>query len=559
MAAILDWSNKIITGGYNYSGQIAYDGTYVWFLDHASNNTKTLYRFRHSTKTLVGPNGVGTGGVATQGQSTAQASFIVTDGTTLAVGTWEWVEFYSCATMAYLGKVAGSTNTTGYGTNYSAFDGTHFWVSSFFPSQAMHKITMAGGVTTLGNALPRMAAFCYANGYMWCTPGSNSAFTGIAHKMSLNGTVVFSVPLGNLSGYGCVALAYDSIRDEMILSLTGGEYLRMRCSDGAYIKPDGTVSATAQGSVMGATPYPNQCILNSGVGIIAVGDQIWVGGHGASVLGYSMQRRNANTGNASALWYKSLVHGVSDFKFVGTTLYASLGSPQYWAQAGLMWTEIEGTIPNLTDISPGLTPQHISLTFDNPVTATAPTLGPAAGELGVSGTTQISPTQVDVACVITPVPPRITTAKANTSGVDLVFDRPVDVGATPDYGTTVNNLRVVLAAPLSATEVQLAATVTSGTYEWLATPVVVTGVGVLPHVVTAWSESNTTFVLIFNEAVIESSAVNIANYAISPALDIISIEKMDSTTYRMHTSQQTGNTTYYVTLTGVIDPANNPI
>jgi hypothetical protein len=69
----------------------------------------------------------------------------------------------------------------------------------------------------------------------------------------------------------------------------------------------------------------------------------------------------------------------------------------------------------------------------------------------------------------------------------------------------------------------------------------------------------TTFVLIFNEDVTESSATNISNYAISPALDIISISKINSTTYEMTTSQQTANTAYHVTLTGVIDRANNPI
>ena len=146
---------------------------------------------------------------------------------------------------------------------------------------------------------------------------------------------------------------------------------------------------------MGATPYPNQCTLNSGLGIIAVGDQIWVGGFGATVLGYSMQRRNANTGDATGLWLKSLPHGVSDFKLVGTTLYASLGSPQYWAPAGLMWTEIEGAVPKLTDVSPGVGP-HISLTFDNPVGITGPTLGPKVGPVTVNGATQVDSTHIDL-------------------------------------------------------------------------------------------------------------------------------------------------------------------
>lgn len=214
-----------------------------------------------------------------------------------------------------------------------------------------------------------------------------------------------------------------------------------------------------------------------------------------------------------------------------------------------------GPPPTLIEINPS--GDGLNVVFDSPVNVGTPTFGAPTVKLSVAGASQVSGDTLHA--TVNPGALSILTAKANANGIDLVFDGLVAVGATPDYGTTVNNVRVVTATPLSTTEVQLFTTVVSGTYEWLATPVVVTGVGVLPHVVAAWAESNTTFVLIFNEAVVESSAVNIANYAITPALDIISIEKMDSTTYRMHTSQQTGNTTYYVTLTGVIDPANNPI
>jgi hypothetical protein len=155
--------------------------------------------------------------------------------------------------------------------------------------------------------------------------------------------------------------------------------------------------------------------------------------------------------------------------------------------------------------------------------------------------------------------PKIVTAKANANGIDLAFDKAVDLAATPDYGTMVNNLRVNTATPLSTTEVQLFTSVSSNTYEWLSTPQTVTGVGVLPYVVTAYARDNTSFVLIFSEDVTESSATNPANYVITPALDIVSIVKLNSTTYAMNTSQQTANTAYHITLTGVIDRANNPI
>jgi hypothetical protein len=150
-------------------------------------------------------------------------------------------------------------------------------------------------------------------------------------------------------------------------------------------------------------------------------------------------------------------------------------------------------------------------------------------------------------------------AKANANGIELVFDVPTTLSGAIDYGTLFNNLKVNYATLTNPTTVQLWLAVSSNTYEWLPAPINVTGVGQLPYVVTAYSRDNTTFVLIFSEDVTESSATNVANYSIAPALDVVSIVKLNSTTYAMTTSQQTANTAYHVTLTGVIDRANNPI
>jgi hypothetical protein len=85
------------------------------------------------------------------------------------------------------------------------------------------------------------------------------------------------------------------------------------------------------------------------------------------------------------------------------------------------------------------------------------------------------------------------------------------------------------------------------------------GLGATPYVTTAYADSGESFVLIFSEEVTESSATNPAHYGIVPALDIFSITKVNATTYRMVTSVQTSGVSYQVTLTGVLDKANNPI
>jgi hypothetical protein len=158
------------------------------------------------------------------------------------------------------------------------------------------------------------------------------------------------------------------------------------------------------------------------------------------------------------------------------------------------------------------------------------------------------------------VPRVLNAAKADTTGILLDFDGPVDLSGTIDYGTSVNGLRINSGSQPTADSVHLVPSYgIGGTSEWVPTPLSVTGVGVTPFVSTAYALNSTTFVLIFSEEVTEASATNIGNYAISPALDIHGITKVDTLTYHMATSLQTANTTYHVTLTGVLDRANNPI
>lgn len=57
--------------------------------------------------------------------------------------------------------------------------------------------------------------------------------------------------------------------------------------------------------------------------------------------------------------------------------------------------------PNLIAVDPGAGP-HLSLTFDNPVGITGPTIGAAAAGVAVTGATQVSETQIDLELAIAP-------------------------------------------------------------------------------------------------------------------------------------------------------------
>jgi hypothetical protein len=561
-AASYDLAWLQLGGASSVFSNLFYDGTYVWFTTYNPGDGSydhRLWKMRHSDKALIKPDGT-VGNTTNASQIFTNLSgypvALVSNGTNLVLTHGNGFNnnagrVFLCSNMSDVQNIPSGgypTSPARNGILYNGifyFPGTNSSIVAINPSGWGVSIVYTSPQGVTGSS----SFMCQYGGYVYLC---NEAM-GVEKIQISNWTRVWVRPSISANG-----VTYDPIRDEVWLSTATAEALRIRGSDGAILNRTAAVDTLVNSVINSGTG--DSKVATGGNGILCYGDVLYGAESGAPTR--AIQRRSTSPtvvdgygAKSGAYWY-NIAQPARPQIVAGSTIYFSMGGV-----ANIGWLESDTAapvIPNLTDVSPGTGP-HISLTFDNMVTATAPTLGPASGELGVSGASQISPTQVDIACVVTPVPPKITTARANTSGIDLIFDKAVDLGATPDYGTTVGNLKVVTAAPVGATEVQLYTTVTSGTYEWLSTPIVVTGVGVLPHVVAAWAESNTTFVLIFNEAVIESSAINIANYAISPALDIISIEKMDSITYRMHTSQQTGNTTYYVTLTGVIDPANNPI
>lgn len=612
---LFDWTyTDSLIDSSGMGGQIATDGTYIWMCVRNSGATwKRLYRFRHSDKKFIKPNGtIGDPAVDAYVSLTAYADdcCVVTDGTYVLIGnTWE-TKVYRCSDMSFVTQIGTNGNGFSSWCHTACYDGTYFWTTGQNPYY-LNRITPGTWAVTSYNPSNQMSSGVITDGTdLWLIGGP---YQGLLRKVSKTGTSLLTV-VNSGAGEQSWTATYDPVRGEVWFTGGSFESCRVRASDGAFINAAGSVVATFALAKINATTLPNDSWITSTGGCIVADGHFYVGGSGTGVGSYkSMQRRNTTNGYGAGLWYQNLLQCISSFITVNTTIYASFGvQGGAWGWTGLFYTDFTTPSPTLLEANPsgnGLnvvfdstislgSPTYgapttllavtgsstnsssslhlvvepvapelttaaangtgIDLVFDKPVDiAAVPSYGGIANNLQVTLAAPVSGTEIQLTA--NAIAPKITTAKANVDGVDLVFDRPVSLGTTPDYGTTVGNLKINTAAALSSTETQLYATVTGNTYEWLSAPIAVTGVGVLPYVVTAWAESNTTFVLIFSEAVVESSAVNIANYAIAPALDIISIEKVDSTTYRMHTSQQTGNTNYSVTLTGVIDPANNPI
>jgi hypothetical protein len=91
---------------------------------------------------------------------------------------------------------------------------------------------------------------------------------------------------------------------------------------------------------------------------------------------------------------------------------------------------IAGQVPaptgaaNLIAIAPGTGP-HLSLTFNNPVGITGPTIGSAVDNLGVSGATQVSPTEIDLVCNIAILSTTLVSAIAYSGRIVLTFNKAV--------------------------------------------------------------------------------------------------------------------------------------
>jgi hypothetical protein len=564
MGVLFDWEGHNWVEGAGITSYPATDGTYVWFVARNSGQTYyRLFRLRHSDKALIKPDGsVGdftnayvdlpgggwgndTIGLATDG------NYVFVTGQTVGMSAYRCSDMAQVLAPTAIPIYGGGGNGPGCSCWKPVYLGGYFWTTGFFPSPAIYRVTPGTWATTnIGGGGVRYNMIWTDGANLWLRNYQSSS-TPLA-KFTTDGTKLFDVT--DSEGGSLVDAWYEPARGHVFFTGTNYEHVRVQVSDGAAIDATGAVVATVPLAKVKSTYKAG--LVGSGGGIMVANDVTHVSANTTTPI---MQRRNllnacANVGGLQSS--AAIASNVVGFVTVGNTIYAATGAlGGQWSVTGLMWTEYTTASPALLQANPS--GDGLDVVFDSSVNLGSPSFGAPTAKLAVTDADW--PTSNTIHLTVDPIAPKIATAKANANGVDLIFDQPVGLATTPDYGTTVNNLRVVTANPLSTTEVQLFTTMTSNTYEWLATPQTVTGVGVLPYVITAYAKDSTTFVLIFNEDVTESSATNISNYAISPALDIISISKLNSTTYEMTTSQQEANTAYHVTLTGVIDRANNPI
>lgn len=78
-------------------------------------------------------------------------------------------------------------------------------------------------------------------------------------------------------------------------------------------------------------------------------------------------------------------------------------------------------------------------------------------------------------------------------------------------------------------------------------------VGLLPQALSARAIDARLIEVVFNEAVVQTEAMNVANYAITPTLAVHSVSFVNANTYRIVTDRQTRGTVYTVVVSNIHD------
>lgn len=392
--------------------QAAFDGTYVWFTTRNSDlTTRRLYRLRDSDKQLIRPNGSigdGTNSYTTLNTTYSGYSALTCDGTYVYVadGNGQGVAVYSASDMSFVSR-------TGLGTSYVAGNNTTACRTggySYFPGW--------------NNSAGQMSIFrvneSTRTGSLWYSSPSTNA---VPYHTETDGTYVYLLGPANtpiekirISDATRVAAStalnaqtwgspvYDSGTDSLYVALLDGEYVRVRCSDMAFIRPNGTADTYANSRV---TSGIYSSIMNSGYRcFIDSSGYLWTSSGSAGA--YTLQRRKMDPTNSMPVvgtWANQLRCCMHPWVASGDTLYFAEYFPG-WGASGLMWMPFNVTqiVANLTDVSPATGPK-ITLTFDSQVTASGTTTGAATAGVGVTSVTAVDTTHIDLNIDYPPVHP----------------------------------------------------------------------------------------------------------------------------------------------------------
>jgi hypothetical protein len=374
------WSDGYPSAQTNLTCQ---DATYVWFVTSAMDGTHKLYRLRKSDRNLIKPDGsVGTGANAyynLANNQTQNVGALFSDGTTVYVHrTWDGMSRHSAATMAYLGDVAAVSGTR-FASIHGAsnFDGQYFWICSDAVNPALWRVDASGNWTSMMSlaGLGGMCATVDGLGYVYLSVNFSNTRQVRKYRcsdMNLMWTHVYSTSGGN-NPYNFVI---DVDSGCMYYSVGGGSYgsWRVRLSDGALLDATYGVLSQPANTNVGLS-------ISATASLYLDGYVYWWNAAGAVYRSLSGNNPASNTmqiggNNVQALWGASSTGSVVRPLYDPVTATYFCGMSGNWTTAGVAWMKFDTPpiVPKLTTVTPNVT--GLNLTFDNPVdVAASPGIG----------------------------------------------------------------------------------------------------------------------------------------------------------------------------------------
>jgi len=425
--AFYSWQ-KIITNKNHQS--LVYDATNnsVWAIDTAPNGV--MVKIRATDGAYLDASGNVT--------NLAGATFAGGNGYAGAAGIAGRKIYVGCQT----------TNVRRFNADTGAFE--YQYPTAYYPTSAFNSVTVGGycwfsnavqGVPALdgiqgfdanGNTVfrscdvgggvgGRPAYLCTDGTYIYFVDTSRNRYVWKIHP----GTGAVSRALVMSSTYGASQLVSISCDGTYLWLGTGNDTFiwKVRCSDLAPIDAAGNVCTEASNNnrftLRNGTLYATTCYAS-----IYDGEVIWVA---PGTVDKQHAIVDQATGyNGANLWGPSTQASTASkvpILAAGYLWFPYINSPDIWRVQSL-----KAVLPNLTDVSPGGGP-HISLTFDNPVGITGPTFGPAVEGILVTGASQISSTQIDLALTAASQPPAAPIGSATN---DLGPEAPSGGAVTSD-------------------------------------------------------------------------------------------------------------------------------
>ena len=384
--------------------QLAYDGTYIYASQYA--NAGSIVRIRASDAAYCDASGniTNLAGATFGGPNYLPKICCATPGR-LWVGTYDnKVVMYDTTTGSLINTKSGPG---------AAWVANAFYVNglAWFADYVSSKVWLRGldssnviqaSYSTNGNV---SGTGCATSQYFYYGLGGSP---NIVQRMAWSGGTITQHSFST-TGQVPQAFCYDGTYlwigcNEQIL-------YRLRESDMQPIDKNGAVCTVASGGNRFLwRPYSGSYTAVSAYAIGYDGANIYTsqggGGTGVQIM---------DPGTGAQLGIMAPINGYTGSELYGQELNILLAGGKMWFPQAIASLGVTSSVwhmptfvtptPSLTDVSPGLTPQHISLTFDNPVGITGPTLGPKSGNLQVTSATQVDTTHIDLGVSIDPCPP----------------------------------------------------------------------------------------------------------------------------------------------------------